>query len=69
MAVSSSIEDSSCFDTFSDDDSDSNANPNCEVWGNFYVTTDDEGETSISTEYDAGPKAIVRIRSSNNKSS
>ena len=69
-----SKEDDNCFDLFSDDDSDWDANPDYEDWGSEgdldAASMDDEiadGETTRSTDSDAGPSVTAHIGSGDKK--
>ena len=69
-----SKEDDECFDLFSDDDSDWDANPDYEDWGSEEdldaASIDDEiadGETTRSTDRGAGPSVTARIGSDDKK--
>ena len=69
-----SNEDGGCFDLFSEDDSDWDANPDYEDWGSEgdldAASIDDEiadGETTKSTDSTAGPSVTARIGSGDKK--
>ena len=69
-----SKKDDDCFDLFSDDDSDWDANPDYEDWGSEgdldAASIDDEiadGETTRSTDSSAGPSVTARIGSGDKK--
>ena len=69
-----SKEDDDCFNLFSDDDSDWDANPDYEDWGSEgdlnTASIDDEiadGETTRSTDSGAGPSVTARIGSDDKK--